>query len=372
MNRHNVQTPTGAKQIVRVTSKKARLPCRCCKRGNAVSLQAPVLDSIIGTIVDPSLQNVVIRVAPYAGMTCGDRLVLSWTGLDMEGEIYSHEVTRFVSHAQLGKDVVFVVRSAHIAALDGGSLEVFWTLTSARHPEPVTSARVALDVGDVRYSLLPATLDDAIGGYLDPARVTHGTTVSIGPYAWMTAGDRVCLSWAGASADAIVQDQLLVEPFSVGHPLVFSVAPETVAASIDSEVVVRYCIERRNAVSRESGITRVMCAPQPRGLLDPPQILEATDGELDLRAAVGGICVLISNAQVEEGELVYFKCDGESYSHREDRDITGDMALQPLVFNVPHEFWQEHVGTEVRVSYSVERLDDVSQLSGVALLRVQA
>ncbi|MGN8140001.1 hypothetical protein ACTJK3_03725 [Pseudomonas sp. 22105] len=344
--------------------------CREVERD--LPLPAPALDSVKGAVVDPSLSRVVIRIAPWPGMVCGDRVVLSWHGLDMEGLPYRHDISRSVSEGQLGKDMVLVVRDVHIAALDGGSLEVFWTLTSVTRPEPVASIRLQLDVGDVRYSLLPALIEDAVGGSLDPARVPDGTTAILQPYAGMSAGDRVQLIWEGPSPEASFRDILIVEFFSVGQPLVFGIAPEFIGPHLGGEVVVRYCIEQNTGAVRESGVTRISIAPLVRGELPAPQVLEADDGVLDLEDAIDGVSVLISDARVEEGELVYLKCDGESFFHRDDREILRGMAMQPLVFIVPYRFWREHVGTVVRLSYSVERLDDVSQQSGVMLLQVKA
>ncbi|WP_426234305.1 hypothetical protein [Pseudomonas sp. TWP3-2] len=372
MKRRDAPTLATTRLSARVMAKKPTLPVLCCKREHGVTLDPPALDAVNGTVLDPSLQQVVVRIAPYPGMACGDRLMLSWHGLDMDGLPYRHESIRFVSQLQLGKEVVFVVRSAHIAALDGGALEVFWTLTSSRIPTPVTSDRLQLDVGDVRGSLLPAIIGDAIRAHLDPARVTHGTSATIRPYAWMAAGDRVRLFWGVAPGRGMFGDQLIVEPFAVGQPLVFGIPPESISAHIGSEVTVRYRVEQRSTAIRESGVTRIMIAAQERGLLEAPQIVEAIGGVLDLQDANDGVTALISDAQVEEGELVYLKCDGESFSHREDREITGAMASQPLEFNVPYEFWREHVDTEVRVSFSIERLDEATQLSGVTVLRVQA
>jgi hypothetical protein len=101
-------------------------------------------------------------------------------------------------------------------------------------------------------------------------------------------------------------------------------------------------------------------------------VLEADEGWLDLQDAMDGVTVVIEDAQTEEGELVYLKCDGEYFSHRDDRDISRDMAGQPLVFIVPYRFWREHRDLPVRVSYSVERLDDVSQLSDVTVVQVRS
>lgn len=345
-------------------------PCR--EGAGALPLPAPTLDSIVGAVVDPSLSKVVVRIAPWSGMACGDRVVLSWHGFDTEGLPYRHDIARSVSESQLGKDVVLIVRDVHIAALDGGTLEVFWTLNSVTRTAPSSSMRTLLDVGDVRYSLLPVLVEDAVGGSLDPARVPDGTTAILQPYAGMSAGDRVELIWQGPSPEASFRDILIVEFFAVGQPLVFGVAPEFIAPHLGGEVLVHYRVEQKSGAIRESGATRISIGPLARDELPAPRVLEAEDGVIDMHDATDGISVMISDAQVEEGELVYLKCDGESFFHRDDREIIGGMAMQPLVFIVPYRFWREHVNTVVRLSYSVERLDDVSQESAVTLVRVQA
>ncbi|WP_248741793.1 MULTISPECIES: hypothetical protein [unclassified Pseudomonas] len=368
MNRQSVQAATGGNVLAVTTIGSSG---HTCLREQAGSLPAASLEAVDGRVLDPSLSRVVIRIAPYPDMACGDRVVLNWHGLDIEGLPYRHEFARSISEAQLGRDIVFVIGSSHIAALDGGSLEVFWTLSSMKWLVPVSSVRTRLNVGDVLYSLLPPTVDDAVGGHLDPARVNEGTTVTLQPYAGMSVGDRVELFWQGAAEHASFRDSLIVESYAVGAPLVLGVDPRFIVPHPGSEVLVRYVIEQKTGALRESGSRDIIIAPLVRGVLAAPQVLEAREGALDVRETIDGVSIVISNAQVEVGELVYLRCDGEHYFHRDDREITSGMEIEPLVFIVPYRFWREHVGTAVRVSYSVERLDDVSQVSDVALLNVQ-
>lgn len=368
MNTQNVQDATQGNVLVATVIESSG---RSCDHEPVGSLPAVTFDAVEDAVLDPSRNKVVVRIAPYPDMVCGDRVVLSWHGLDVEGAPYRNETVRFVSEAQLGKEIVFVVRNPHIAALDGGSLEVFWTLTSATRRVPVTSARVRLDVGDVRYSLLPAIINDAVGGSLEPARVIDGTTVTLQPYAGMTTGDRMTLIWQGPVEHASFRDCLIVESFAVGESLVFGVAPQFIGPHLGGEVSVQYCIEQKSGAIRESGVTRVSIAPLVRDELAAPQVLEAEGGGLDVKDTIDGVSVVISNVQLEVGELVYLKCDGDFYFHRDDREISSGMNIEPLVFIVPHRFWREHMNTVVRVSYSVERLDDVSQVSVGVLLHVQ-
>lgn len=94
---------------------------------------------------------------------------------------------------------MFVIKGVHVATLECGSLQVYWTLYSVALPEPVSSARLQLDVGDPEPELLAPIIEDSVGGTLDPARVPQGTSVTVRPYARMAAGDRVILSWQGSA-----------------------------------------------------------------------------------------------------------------------------------------------------------------------------
>ena len=90
-------------------------------------------------MLDPSLSEAVVRVAPYPNMLCGDKLVLRWEGLDAEGVIYRHEVFRSVSEELVGQEIVFVIKGVHVATLERGSLQVYWTLYSVA---PLSSGTV--------------------------------------------------------------------------------------------------------------------------------------------------------------------------------------------------------------------------------------
>ncbi|MEJ5060287.1 MULTISPECIES: hypothetical protein [unclassified Pseudomonas] len=342
------------------------------RHGTDQKLPRPVVDQAENALLDPSDRKAVIKVEPYPGMTCGDKLVLSWAGLDVEGLSYQHETTRFVSDAQVGMEMVFTVPAVHIAALDGGSLEIYYTLISAGRPEPAQSPCLQLSVGDIKQDLLPAIANDAVGGTLDPERVSEGTLVSIRPYARMAAGDRVLMAWAGLTPEASFNDTLNVESFAVGGELSFWVPPECIAPNLDATVALSYCVYHEGQHPRYSESSQLVIGALTRDTISPPVVLEADEGVLDLQDAMDGVTVVIEDARTEEGELVYLKCDGDYFSHRDDREITREMAGQPLVFIVPYGFWREHRDQMVRVSYSVERLDDVSQLSDVTLVQIRS
>jgi len=365
----------GAHLRVKVEGEKLELsyqPACASTLSPALYLAAPMLEVLEGGMLDPSLSNAVVRIAPYPDMMCGDKLVLSWDGLDAEGLPYRYETSRSVSQGQVGRETVFVVKGVHVAALERGSLQVYWTLHSVALPGPVSSHRLQLDVGDPQSELLAPLIEDTVGGTLDPARVPQGTSVTVRPYARMAVGDRITLSWQGATPGLVITDVVTAEPFAVGQALSFWIGADSIAPYSMQEVSVSYRVESTDTQVRRSANSLILIAPLIRGDLAAPQVLEAQDGELEAADAVDGVTVVIANAQAEEGELVYLKCDGEYFSHRDDRDISRETAGQPLVFIVPYRFWREHRETVVQVSYSVERLDEVSQASGVTHIRVRA
>ncbi|MFJ4196915.1 hypothetical protein [Pseudomonas sp. NPDC089534] len=337
----------------------------------APTLPAPAVDDLNEGMLDPALNKAVVTVAPYRGMANGDRLVLNWRGLDADGIPSEHSQVRHVSQGQSGREVVFVIKGDVIAALEGGSVEVGWTLCSASLSEPVLSERRSLVIGDQRPELLAPVVEEAVGGALDPGRVPHGTAVIIRPYARMAAGDRIRLFWRGQGEGAELQDVLIVEAFSVGATLSMWIAHDRIAACLGSEVAVGYRVEQEDGTVRLSEVARLTIAPLVREALSAPEVLGADEGVLNEEDSLDGITVVIGNAQAESGELVYLMCDGENFNHRDYREITPETAWQPLVFIVPYRFWREHLDTTVRVSYSVERLDDVSQVSEVALVQVR-
>ncbi|MCP1418805.1 hypothetical protein J3D47_003048 [Pseudomonas laurylsulfativorans] len=336
------------------------------------TLPPPILEQAANGVLNPADRKAVIRVRPYPGMTCGDKLLLEWAGLDADGLACNHQVSRFVSDDRVGEDMIFAVDCAHIEALDGGSLEIGYSLFTARFTGPVNSHRLQLSVGDVQSDLLPATVNETLGRTLDPDRVKEGAIVTIKPYARMAAGDWVLLTWAGVSFEGSFSDALKVESFAVGDDLSFWVSPECITPNLGSSVSVDYCVKQAGQAHRYSEVTTLMIGRLERGPLPAPTVLEADEGWVDLHDAQDGVTVVIENPRAENGERVYLRCDAEKFNHCEDREITRDTAGEPLVFIVPYRFWREHRDSAIRVSYSVERLDDTCQQSAVTLVQVQS
>lgn len=150
-------------------------------------LPAAIVDSLKGAVLDPSLGKVVVRIAPYANMSCGDQLLLSWDGLDIEGFAYQHEMVRYISEAQVGKDIVFVIK----ACTSLHWMAVRWRSTGN------CSVRARLNRRCLPVCICPWVMSGnnclhrLSRGHrraLDPARVPDGTLIVLQPYARMAAG----------------------------------------------------------------------------------------------------------------------------------------------------------------------------------------
>ncbi|WP_434701804.1 hypothetical protein [Pseudomonas sp. D1-36] len=343
------------------TVRKSRPPSR--------KLPAPLLARAREGIVDPAWSKAVITVKPYPLMSCGDELMLYWRGLNNEGEQYHHQIRRFVTERQVGRELVFVVREPHIAELDGGSLEISYRVIGKQLPTELASQALQLQIGDVAPLLLPPIANDAVGGHLDPGRVPEGTTMTVRPYSRMAAGDRLILL-ASRDSKPLWRDVLDIEAHAVGEKVSFWIDHGDIASHIGHSLTVAYVVRRGHSIRRAEPLS-VWIGPLVRPALVAPRVLELMEGELDVDGLHGAATVVIDGVGLEAGERVWLQCDG-SYSDAQEREITEATAGQPVVFTVPIAYWQEQGGQSVRLFYQVERLDDVSQRSPEITIEVRA
>ncbi|WP_246883097.1 hypothetical protein [Pseudomonas sp. Tri1] len=334
---------------------------------STATLPAPSLPAAKAGVINPAWRKAVITVKPYPLMACGDELLLFWHGLNSDAQAYRHEVRRFVTERQVGRDVVFVVRQAHIAELDGGSLELSYQVTGKQLPATLVSEALQLEIGDVPSQLLAPVADDAVGASLDPARVPEGTCLTIRPYPRMAVGDRLILT-ASRDAKALWRDVLDIEAHAVGRELSFWIDHAQIVPHIGHRLSLAYVVRRGHSVRRGEPLS-LHIGPLVRPALKAPRLLGLDGGTLDLDDLHDGVTVVIDGARLEAGELVWLQCNG-NYAHVEEREITETMAGQRVTFVVPAAYWQDQRGRSVRLFYQVERLDDVSQQSGWVTVQV--
>ncbi|UVJ45910.1 Ig-like domain-containing protein [Pseudomonas sp. LS1212] len=92
---------------------------------------------------------------------------------------------------------------------------------------------------------LPLPLvDQAQDNALDPADVPQGATVRIRPYTGMAYRDSVTFFWQSDTPGGSDSDSLPISQSAVGRDVTFTVAAAKVAASLGSDVRVRYEVQR--------------------------------------------------------------------------------------------------------------------------------
>ncbi|WP_417697500.1 hypothetical protein [Pseudomonas sp.] len=332
-------------------------------------LPAPSLAAARGGVINPAWRKTVITVKPYPMMACGDEVRLFWHGLNSDTEPYRHEVRRFITERHVGRDVVFVVREPHIAELDGGSLEISYHVTGKRLPATLVSQPLQLDIGDVALQLPAAVANDAVGGSLDPGRVPEGTRVTIRPYSRMAVGDRLILI-ASKDSKALWRDVLDIEAHAVGREVSLWIDHSLIAPHVGHGLTLDYIVRRGHSVRRAEPLS-LHIGPLRRPALKAPRLLGLSDGWLDIDDLQEGVTIVIDDAGLEAGELVWLQCNGNSF-HVAEREITKATAGQSVTFVVPAAFWQNQRGRSVRLFYQVERLDDVSQHSEWVTVQVRS
>ncbi|SEM48085.1 hypothetical protein SAMN04487857_102207 [Pseudomonas sp. ok272] len=331
-------------------------------------LQAPRLEGEQQGMLDPANDRAVFRVEPYSGMASGDRVTLVWRGIDVEGGTGAFEIQHFVSCAQVGKPILFVVRDEQIDPFDGGSVAVHYTLESAACGAPIKSPALQLQVGDAAHVLPAPRVDETSSGWLAPERVSEGVRVIIRPYATMAVGDTVFLTWQGSTPSRSVGDSLSIAPCALGGEVSFWIDPHYIASNLGEVVTVSYFVQRPGLAMRYSESVQVRVGVREPQVLALPQVLEASEGVLEVHEALDGVTVLIDEPSIAPGDLVYLKCDGTHFNHRDSRDVNDRKAS---VFIVPYRFWREHQDSTVRVSYRVMRQDGTGEVSEVVEVQVR-
>lgn len=145
-----------------------------------------------------------VRIEPYRDIEDGDKLKLTWTGVNANQErldpvdkshtVTQQEVTDGIE-LELGNNLA-------AAALQGGALLEYQVNDQLGRKSQVLEITVSgsLELDEPR-------VDEACDGVLDPYDVPdHGVTICIAAYAHMAVGDVVSLWWKGTAADGATHD----------------------------------------------------------------------------------------------------------------------------------------------------------------------
>lgn len=250
--------------------------------GETVRMAPPVaLDAEQGAI-DPELPQTTVQIPWDDSMQAGNVITLRWIGkkpdLGITDPVFDPHVIS--NREETNKyPINFTVPGTHLKQIEGGTLELYFTLEKDTGSEIVKSesAHTAqINVGAPRAELPAPVVAGVANGVLDPA--LPGTTLTVPVYTEMAVGDEVVFLWQG-SLGGDVEDFVTINSITVNKPVVFDLYPDDIAPNDGGTVDASYWVERASGRISNSGINHFNVGAA-QSLLPPPIIVEAVESML--------------------------------------------------------------------------------------------
>ena len=319
-------------------------------------------------VLDPTAHNVLVEVPPYYFMLPGHDVNLVWMGKTAGGANVMHEERKNLSYGDIGNTLQYAIPDMKVSPLAGGSLEVYYTVTSFER-EFFKSPVLNVLVGDDTGVSFPAPSIDELdsSGVLDPATIALEATLRIARYPGMAVNDRVTLHWDGQGSSGSYSDFTVINSGTVSREVIFRVNKRVVEANTNSEVTAWYEVDRgtQKFVSAQLRfrVGTMVYAPLPN-----PTVKEAKGDTLDPADAPNGATVLIaSGANLEAGDIVETRWSGPRGSGTKNNVITAEEAFRELSVVFASQLVSANDGQTVNVSYTVQRAGGVQQSEVVSL-----
>lgn len=223
--------------------------------GELSELPAPIILHAVGDLLDSRLEYAWVQAGPYPGMNIGDVVNLVWQGKRANGSPYVYEEPVDVTSNNVGRPLDILIAAEHIAVLDGGTLELYYRVTSdaAVTYDVRESARSYFNVLNLRHELPAPVVLEADGDVLDPeAIIPNGATLRV-DYTDTVAGDVLTYYWQSVYADGTGSDWVPITVASQGQPVNFRLASALVEASRGTTVSALYTL-RRGEQTRVSNV----------------------------------------------------------------------------------------------------------------------
>ena len=323
-------------------------------------------------VLDPNEQDVIAEVPPYYFMADGNDVTLVWMGRTASGASVVHEQTINLNRDDVGTHISFLIPDDKIAPLAGGSVELYYTVTTFARAF-FTSPSLKLQVSG-GATLLPApNVDGAIDDTLDPANIALEAIVRIQPYTGMAPGDNVVLKWDGSNEDGSYSTSTTLNTGNINKEVIFRVKKQYVDANLNGSVEVWYQVERGNRTFTSQKlplkIGQAVVSPLP-----DPVIKEAKpDNTLDPVDTTNGATLAINaNANLKVGDVVTSFWKGVGGSDAKEKIITADLAGKALEVVFSSALVTANVGFTVDISYIITRTNGTDQASPVLSLLVTA
>lgn len=325
-------------------------------RGQAFILAAPTVIQASAGLLAHDLGSATVRIAPYASMAQGNDITLVWTGRRADGQAtYYHDSVTLTQNA-VGHEVLFNVPGMEIAALTGGTLEIYYLVKATLTTEVPAqqSAHLQLQVtGSV--STLPApTVLQANGERLDPT--LPYADVQVPAYPGIRIGDDVQILWIG-DLSGLYQDHQTVEtPLQQASGLSLRVYGEYILTNLDHYITISYIVRRNGTQVSQSSSLRLRVGAAQAAL--PAPRVDQAQGNILITPDVpssGASVRIIAAARLIAGDSGTVHWRGQTGTGTIDVPFTVYQTDQDVVVTVPHAVVAANNGFTVNVSYTVNR-----------------
>ncbi|KJH79103.1 hypothetical protein UG46_27530, partial [Pseudomonas fluorescens] len=266
--------------------------------GEATQLAAPIaLDAIAGTL-DPALSRTQVQIPWDDSMTAGQVIKLQWFGTRPDrASVYlpdlpPHLIT--VGEEQAKEPIPIPVDGAHLRAIEGGTLDLYYLLlrdTNAREVASRESLHAErLNIGEPRAELRMPDVEGEQDGALDPEDVPAGTRLIVRRYTGQISGDEVHCVWKGSKTgthtDYVTLNAITDKedvPFTIGFDLIKGNEGGTVDAS--------YWVKRKAGGNSPSEVLAMRIGA---GLdLIAPSIKQASGSTLNPNSALSALTAVV-------------------------------------------------------------------------------
>lgn len=314
--------------------------------GRAPQLPAPILNEAREGELDTTLACCTVTVT-YPSMAMGDWVQLFFHGFTAAGFAYVWQVEQNVSrNYALRKQLTFTLGAEHIAALDGGSMQLRYQVLSDSLPSPLESSPLWVQVGRLQAELAPPAVPAAGGDdRLAQASIGSGVQVTVPADPSITSDSEVRVQWLGDTAASSGE--------GLAQALVYSVPQAVAQASVGQAVEITYVVRNPHdgRVRRSLPYTLRIIADEPV-VLRPPIALDVNDASLAPTFLPAGARFQAAYQGMLAGDEVVVSLTGkQAYSAPALRVA----PFQPLVVSVPNEVLRANAGGLIQVSYSVAR-----------------
>lgn len=247
--------------------------------GHAAGMAAPIAKDAAQGPLDPALTRTTIEIPWDESMAAGDQITLRWIGTRRDLTIYDPQLP---PHAITGREdanklSIFInVDGAHLKALDGGKLQLYFELRKDVGGAIVvreSDKTEQLNVGKSQAELPAPIVDGVTDDVIDPT--LPGTQLTVPRYPAMEVGDEVHYLWKGSVAGQ-EEDWIKINSFTKDKDVVFAIDRAFIADNDKGSVEVSYWVIRADGRRSDSDILGFRVGTVA---LDPPTISSIKDSK---------------------------------------------------------------------------------------------